>query len=147
MGLLFVPLTTVAMDRIAPPDIGHATSLFNLLRNIGGAAGIALVQTVLARDRQEHINQLGSHVSGYLPSTRSMFEGLRGVFVARGSDLVTATERANAALFGMVQKQAAMLAFLDGFRLLGVILILLLPLVFIMKKPRHHDGPGVMVAE
>ncbi len=87
MGLLFVPLTTVAMDRIAPKDMGHATSLFNLLRNIGGAAGIAVIQTVLARDRQEHFNVLGAHVSAYAPSTQLMFQSLRSAFVARGADL------------------------------------------------------------
>jgi DHA2 family multidrug resistance protein len=147
LGLLFVPLTTVAMDRIASKDMGHATSLFNLLRNIGGAAGIAVIQTVLARDRQEHFNVLGAHVSAYAPSTQLMFENLRSAFVARGSDLATATARANAALFGMVQKQAAMIAFIDGFKLLAVLFLALVPFAFLMKKPQHHGGPGVVVSD
>jgi MFS transporter, DHA2 family, multidrug resistance protein len=147
MGLLFVPLTTVAMDRIMPKDMGHATSLFNLLRNIGGAAGIAVIQTILARDRQEHINVLGAHVSAYAPSTRMMFESMRSAFVARGADLATATERAYAALFGAVQRQAAMMAFLDGFRLIAVVFLLLLPLVALMRKPRHHEGPGIIAGD
>jgi MFS transporter, DHA2 family, multidrug resistance protein len=147
LGLLFVPLTTVTMDRIAPKDMGHATSLFNLLRNIGGAAGIAVIQTVMARDRQEHFNVLGAHVNAYSPSTQLMFQNLRSGFVARGSDLVTATSRANAALSGMVQRQAAMIAFLDGFKLLAVVFLLLLPLVFLMKKPHHHGGPAAVVGE
>ena len=145
LGLLFVPLTTVTMDRIAPKDMGHATSLFNLLRNIGGAAGIAMIQTVLARDRQEHVNVLGAHISAYTPSTQLMFQNLRSTFVARGADLATATDRAYAALFGMVQKQAAMLAFIDGFKFLAVVFLLLLPLVFLMRKPRHHEGPPVAI--
>jgi DHA2 family multidrug resistance protein len=147
LGLLFVPLTTVAMDRIAPKDMGHATSLFNLLRNIGGAAGIAVIQTVLSRDRQEHFNVLGAHVSAYAPSTQLMFQSLRSAFIARGADVVTATSRANAALFGIVQKQAAMLAFIDGFKFLAVVFLVLLPLVFLMKKPQHHEGPAGMVGE
>ncbi len=100
LGLLFVPLTTVAMDRIEAKDMGHATSLLNLLRNIGGAAGIALIQTILARDRQEHFNVLGAHVNVYTDSTRAMFEGMRAAFIARGADVATATQRAYAALFG-----------------------------------------------
>jgi MFS transporter, DHA2 family, multidrug resistance protein len=147
LGLLFVPLTTVTMDRIAPKDMGHATSLFNLLRNIGGAAGIAVIQTVLARDRQEHFNVLGAHVNVYSPSTQLLFQNLRSAFVARGSDLATATARANAALFGMVQKQAAMIAFIDGFKFLAVVFLVLLPLVFLLKKPQHHGAPGVVAGE
>jgi MFS transporter, DHA2 family, multidrug resistance protein len=144
LGLLFVPLTTVAMDRIEAKDMGHATSLLNLLRNIGGAAGIALIQTILARDRQEHFNVMGAHVNVYTESTRTMFEGMRAAFIARGADAATATERAYAALFGMVQKQAAMMAFIDGFMVLAVVFLLMTPLVFLMKKPRHHEGPGLV---
>ena len=147
MGLLFVPLTTVAMDRISLKDMGQATSIFNLLRNIGGAVGIAMVQTVLARDRQEHFNVLGAHVQPYSFATQTMFANLRATFIARGSDVTTATSRAYAALFGMVQKQAAMVAFLDTFRLLAVVFVLMLPLLFLMKKPRHHDEPTIVVAE
>jgi MFS transporter, DHA2 family, multidrug resistance protein len=147
MGLLFVPLTTVAMDRISQRNMGPATSMFNLMRNIGGAAGIAVIQTVLARDRQEHVNVLGAHVSQYTPSAQLMFQNLRAAFVARGSDLATATERAHAALFGMVQKQAAMMAFLDGFKLLGLVFLLLTPLVFLMRKPQHHEGPAMMAGD
>jgi DHA2 family multidrug resistance protein len=76
-----------------------------------------------------------------------MFQNLRSAFVARGSDLATATARANAALFGMVQKQAAMIAFIDGFKFLAVVFLVLLPLVFLMKKPQHHDGPAAAVGE
>jgi DHA2 family multidrug resistance protein len=147
MGLLFVPLTTVAMDRISLKDMGQATSIFNLLRNIGGAVGIAMVQTVLARDRQEHFNVLGAHIEPYSFATQTMFANLRATFIARGSDVTTATSRAYAALFGMVQKQAAMVAFLDTFRLLAVVFVLMLPLLFLMKKPRHHDEPTIVPAE
>jgi MFS transporter, DHA2 family, multidrug resistance protein len=147
MGLLFVPLTTVAMDRIAPKDMGDATSLFNLLRNIGGAAGIAVIQTVLARDRQEHFNILGSHINIYGASAQLMFQNLRSAFIARGTDAATATERAYAALSGTVQKQAAMMAFIDGFKFLAIVFVVMLPLVFLMKKPRHHEGPVAVVGE
>ena len=47
----------------------------------------------------------------------------------------------------MVQQQAAMLAFIDGFRLLAVVFLLMMPLVVLMKKPQHHDEPAMTVAE
>jgi MFS transporter, DHA2 family, multidrug resistance protein len=147
MGLMFVPLTTIAMDRITAKEMGPATSVFNLMRNIGGAAGIAVVQTVLARDRQEHINVLGAHVTQYDSATQLMFQRMRAGFVSAGADVTTATERAYYALFGSVQQQAAMIAFLDGFKLLAIVFVVLLPLVFLMRKPRHHEGPGVMLGD
>jgi DHA2 family multidrug resistance protein len=147
MGLLFVPLTTVAMDRISLKDMGHATSLFNLLRNLGGSAGIAIIQTVLARDRQEHFNVIGAHVNVYAPSTQLMLQNLRSAFVARGSDPATAATRAYAALFGMVQKEAAMIAFIDAFTLLALVFIAMLPFLLLMKKPRHHEVAAAMVGE
>jgi MFS transporter, DHA2 family, multidrug resistance protein len=147
MGLMFVPLTTIAMDRISPREMGSATSLLNLLRNIGGAAGIAVVQTMLARDRQEHLNIIGGHVNQFAHSTQQMFAGLRSTFMARGSDAVTATERSYAALYGMVQKQAAMLAFIDSFKVLAVVFLVLTPLCFLMRKPQHHEAGAAMMAE
>ncbi|HEY3381984.1 MAG TPA: DHA2 family efflux MFS transporter permease subunit [Vicinamibacterales bacterium] len=147
MGLLFVPLTTVTMDRISPREMGPATSVFNLLRNIGGSIGIAVIQTVLARDRQEHFNTIGAHVSQYSMQTQMMLKNLTAAFVAKGADPVTAANRAYAGVFGMVQKQAAMIAFLDGFKLLAVVFLLLIPLVLLMRKPRHHESPGMIAGD
>jgi len=64
-----------------------------------------------------------------------MLESLRSAFMARGADVVTATDQARAALFGMVQKQAAMLSFADAYRLLAVLLLVAMPLVFLMRRP------------
>ena len=76
-----------------------------------------------------------------------MFDGLRAAFVARGADLVTATSRAQAALFGMVQQQAAMISFLHAFQLLAIVFVAMIPLVFVMRKPRHHEGPAAVAGE
>jgi DHA2 family multidrug resistance protein len=138
-GMLFVPLATVSMDRIPRERMGNATSLFNLVRNIGGSIGIAMVQTILARDRQGHTNVLISHINPFNPAAQQMFVNLRSAFVSRGADLETATKRAYAAMWGMVQQQAAMQAFLDAFMLLAVVFVLLTPLVVLMKRPQHHD--------
>jgi DHA2 family multidrug resistance protein len=138
MGLLFVPLTTVAMDRIRPEAMGAATSLFNLLRNIGGSVGIATIQTLLARYRQAHGHIMVEHVDPYSPASQILFDRLRSSFVAAGADLATATQRAYAALYGMVQQQAAMLSFIDGFKLLALVFLVLVPFVALMKKPQHH---------
>jgi len=120
--------------------MGNATSLFNLMRNIGGSIGIAATATMLARQQQRTTAMLGSHVTGYSPASQAMFEQMRGGFMAAGADGTTATTRAYAALFGMVQRQAAMVSFVGLFQLLGIVFLALVPLVLIMKRPRGREA-------
>jgi DHA2 family multidrug resistance protein len=141
LGLLFVPLTTISMDPIPKEEMGNATSIFNLMRNLGGSMGIAATTTMIARHGQAYTNLLGSHVTPYDPAAQAMVESLRSAFVARGADFVTATQRAHAALFGLVNRQATMLAFVNVFQTLALIFILMLPLVLVMKSPRSR-GPA-----
>ena len=142
MSLLFVPLTTVSMDPIPRERMGNATSLFNLMRNIGGSIGIAVTGTMIARHTQSNIATLGTHVSQFDPHTQSYFFQIRSAFMAAGADMATATERAYAAIFGMVQRQASMVSFVGLFWLLGVIFLAMIPLVLLMKRP-EHGGPAV----
>jgi DHA2 family multidrug resistance protein len=141
MSLLFVPLTTISMDAIPREKMGNATSLFNLMRNIGGSIGIAVTGTLLARHSQVTVNTLGANVTAYDPASQTMLFQLRAAFIAAGSDAATATTRAYAALFGMLQRQATMVSFVGIFQLLGVMFIALVPLVLLMKRPRPRSGP------
>src|SRR3954471_2361201 len=135
LSALFVPLTTISMDPIPRERMGNATSLFNLMRNLGGSVGIAVTGTLLARKQQEYINIMGAHVTPYSSAAQASLESARQGFIASGSDMATATEGAYAAVFGTVQRYAAMVAFVDVFRLLGIIFLLLLPLVLLMRRP------------
>src|SRR5207248_6322441 len=72
MSLLFVPLTTISMDRIPQHKMGYATSLFNLMRNIGGSIGIAATGTMLARHSQSTTSMLGTNVTAYDSTSQSM---------------------------------------------------------------------------
>ncbi len=146
-SLLMVPLTVVTMDRIRPEAMGNAASLFNLMRNLGGSVGIALTQTFLDRYRQVQTNILGGHVSGYDVGTRITLERLQRMFVAHGSHPTTATQQAHAALWGMVQRQAAMISYLDVFRLLTFLFLLAIPLVLVLKKPEHQINGAAATPE
>jgi DHA2 family multidrug resistance protein len=142
MSMLFVPLTTVTMDPIPRERMGNATSLFNLMRNIGGSVGIAVTGTMLARRQQAMTTVLGANVTPYSTTAQSMFERTRAGFIASGSDVVTATNRAYAALFGMVQREAAMVSFVSIFQLLGILFLVIIPLILIMKRPRGAGAPA-----
>jgi MFS transporter, DHA2 family, multidrug resistance protein len=141
MALLFVPLTTVAMASIPPERMGYATSLFNLMRNLGGSIGIAVTGTMLARQRQTVSAVLGEHVTLYDTASQTVLEQMKSAFMAAGADPVTATQRAYLAVQGIITRQAAMVSFVMLFRLLGVIFLVLTPLVLIMRRPKGRAAP------
>jgi len=143
LALLFVPLTTATMDPIPKEEMGNATSMFNLMRNIGGSIGIATATTYLTRRQQYHINLLGANVTALSPATQSMLEALRGSLMARGSDAVQARQQAYEAIWGIVQRQASVLSFLDTFRLMGVIFLLVVPLLLVLRRPKQRAGGSV----
>jgi len=143
LALLFVPLTTVSMATIAPERMGYATSMFNLMRNIGGSVGIAMTATILQRQRQTVSAHLGENISLYDPTTQSLLTQITNGFIAAGIDAVTAAQRAYAVLNGMLFRQASMVSFVMLFRLLGVVFLLMIPLVFIMRRPKSSSRPVV----
>ena len=146
MGLLFVPLTTITNAPIPREQMGNATSIFNLMRNIGASIGIASVTTIVARSGQQHTNTLVANISQYSEQTRAMLSSLVAAFRANGSDPATATQKAYAAIAGMIGQQATMNSFVNAFRLLGVIFFCMLPLIFIMRKPKKTAGGSSMAA-
>jgi DHA2 family multidrug resistance protein len=140
--MLFVPLTTITMDPISNESMGNATSIFNLMRNVGGSTGIAASQTLMARGRQTHTNILGTHVTAYNPVTQERLRQLQAALVSRGTDPATATQRAHGVLWMAVQQQASILTFNDIFCLFGIILLILVPLSYAMRRPRtRRTGP------
>ncbi|MEP6783943.1 MAG: DHA2 family efflux MFS transporter permease subunit, partial [Acidobacteriota bacterium] len=142
LALLFVPLTTVSMATIQPQKMGNATSLFNLMRNIGGGIGIAMTGTFLARHGKVVAATLGENVSLYDPQTQSTLSQLVQGMTSAGVDVATATQRAYAMLHGMVLRQATMVSFVAVFRLLGVLFLIMLPLVLLMQRPAKGSAPA-----
>ena len=143
LGLIFVPLTTVTNDPIPRERMGNATSLFNLMRNVGASMGISAVETLQFRSMQAHTNILGAHVNASSPAAQQTFQGLQQVFMSRGADAVTAAHQAEGAVWGMVLRQASMLSYNDVFRFLGGMFLVLLPLLFLMRKPKGGKGPSM----
>jgi len=141
LALLFVPLTTVSMNTIGQARMGFATSLFNLMRNIGGSVGIAITSTILTRQGKIVGTRLGEHISATDPTTQTVFSQMVAGFVAAGSDTVTATNQALRAMQGLLLREASMVSFVMLFRLLGLVFLLMIPLVFIMRRPKGAATP------
>jgi DHA2 family multidrug resistance protein len=144
MAMLFVPLTTITMDAIRKEEMGNATSLFNLMRNIGGSIGIAVATTMISRTSQTFINNLGAHVNPYAPQVASRVDQMRAYFMSRGADSATATREAYGAVNGLVQQQAALLSYLNEFKFFGIVFLVMLPLILLMRRPARGGGPVAM---
>ncbi len=106
------------------------------MRNIGGSIGIATAATMLERNTQMYTNILGAHVTPFGQNSQQMLSQMRSAMIAGGSDPVTAGERAQAMVFGMVQRQATMLSFLDLMRLFAGFFVLIIPLILLARSPR-----------
>jgi MFS transporter, DHA2 family, multidrug resistance protein len=143
LAMLFVPLTTATMDPIPKEEMGNATSMFNLMRNVGGSFGIAAATTFLFRRQQLHTNVLGARVNPFSAQTRVMTKGLEATMMAHGSDPVTASRQAYVSIWGLIQRQATMQSFVDTFLAMAVVFMLMLPLLFVMKRPKHSRGGGM----
>ena len=142
LGLIFVPLTTVTHDPIPRERLGNATSIFNVMRNIGASIGISIVETLQYRALQKHLNTLGKFVSPSNLKAETMIAGLKQNFISQGDDVVTATKRAYDSVWGMLNQQAAMLSYNDVFFILSIIFLMMAPLVLLMRKPKR--GGAVM---
>src|SRR5579864_3423799 len=142
-ALAFAPLSAVATAGIEAENAGSASALFNMMRNLGGAIGIAGLQTLLTKREQYHSNMLMQSVSVFEQATRSRIDQLTQYFMNHGViDRVDAAHRAYVAIGHIVQKQAFILAFSDTFYLLGAALIVALIAGLLLKKPDHVSAGG-----
>jgi DHA2 family multidrug resistance protein len=142
-ALVFAPLSAVATSGIETENAGSASGLFNMMRNLGGAVGIAMLQTFLTKREQYHSNVLMQSVSLLEQATRARIEQLTQYFVSHGvADRAEASHRAVIAIGHIVQKQAFILAFSDTFYLLGAALIVALMAALLLKKPGHLETGG-----
>src|SRR5262245_10209823 len=121
VGFIFVPLNAVALATVPRVSMGNATALLNVVRNLGGGVGVALVTTLLARRAQEHHSTLVSHVNPFDAETAARLSAWASHFGGLGADTYTAQRRAMATVYYELNRQAQVLAFADDFWLLFVL--------------------------
>jgi len=141
LAFLFIPINVTAFAFVPKEKMNYATGLVNLARNIGGSSGIALSTTLLTRRSQFHQHNLVSHLTPLDANYQAAMQGLSQTFVQRGADSVQAANQAQGALYGLLQQQATMRAFVDVFWVLGVVFLCVIPLVFLMRKVQPHKAP------
>jgi MFS transporter, DHA2 family, multidrug resistance protein len=140
MAFLFVPINTAAYAFLPREKNNAASGLMNLARNIGGSVGISVVTTMLDRRTQFHLNSLSNNLSLTNPALQRMIQGATSTLMAAGASASDATNRAYALVQATVLRQATMLAYIDCFWFLGLAIMLMVPMVFLIKKGK----PGGM---
>jgi DHA2 family multidrug resistance protein len=144
LGLVFVPLTTITMSSIPKESMGNATSLFNLVRNLGGSVGISVVNTMQLRLQQTNTNVLGAHVNPLSAAARNMMHAMQQMFLSRGGDMATSARQARDMMFQMVERQANMIAYNTIFRVLAWMFLMLIPFILFMRRPSTKAPPAAM---
>ena len=136
MGCIFVPLQMLTLASTPIGQVPNATALFNVVRNVGGSAGVAISTTLLSRRAQTHQSALVSHVTVWDPETTLRLQQWTDHFMARGADAATAGRQAVAMLYRETHVQAQVLAFMDDFRILAMMYAGLVILVILMHRVR-----------
>ncbi|WP_333869411.1 DHA2 family efflux MFS transporter permease subunit [Cypionkella sp.] len=131
LGLVFVPLSTIAFATIDPIFRADATSLFSLVRNIGSSIGISIVTLMLTRNLQINHSVLGAEISPFNPNFTNALPG-----AARS--LVTMSQ-----VEGLVTVQALMISYINDFKLMMIVTLCAMPLALLLKRPDLSPKPAV----
>ncbi len=140
MMLCMVPINNIALGTLPPERLKNASGLFNLTRNLGGAVGLAVINTVLTHRSDFHYARLAEHVQWGSEAAATQLRNMTLNFEAQGG--MDAGKAALARLSGMVQQQAALMSFIDVFYLLTVLFASLAVFAMIIRKPPDTAGGG-----
>lgn len=141
MAMLFVPITTLAVQDLRGKEIGQGTGLNNMARQLGGSFGIALITTFLDRRMFFHRSRLVEHMNDYNPAYTHQFNGIFHGFMQQGFDHNQSTQMAQKALDGALMKQTALLSYADVFWVVGVFFLLVIPLLYLKKITKPNNLP------
>ena len=141
LSFVFVPISTAAYGTLKNEQIGNASGLFNLMRNVGGSIGISIATTLLTRRSAAHQNELRNYMStsslAFQNSLHGAQQALTGTFGPANT-----LPPAQATLYQQLGRQALQWAFVDVFRWLSIILFFCVGVVWFFKKVRPGKAPA-----
>jgi DHA2 family multidrug resistance protein len=142
LGLMFVPLSMVALRSLPPQDMLQGAGLYNLFRQTGGSMGIAVLATLVDHRAVLHHAYLAESVSPLSVATQQRLQALTSGLAARGLDPSSALEAARRVLDGTISAQSAVLAFRDCYLAILILFLLLVPLVPLLRRPAVMAAPA-----
>ncbi|MEO9337361.1 DHA2 family efflux MFS transporter permease subunit [Mesorhizobium sp. SB112] len=135
LGLVFVPLSTVAFATLDAKFRTDAASLFSLVRNLGSSIGISVVTVMLTRNVQINHAELSQSINPFNPNLWSASP------LAAGGDVTALSQMDN-----LVNQQALMISYIDDFKLMMIVTLCAIPLVFLLRKPKAAALAGAPAA-
>ena len=139
-GCVFVPLSATTVAGLPNEEIGNASGLYNLMRNIGASIGISIVNTIVARHEQLHRNELVHHVTGGNPTFLSKLDGIQHFLHAQGASLTRALGQGYGLLNATLNQQARLWSYVDDFRYMALACFACIPIVLMLKKTVGRGG-------
>ncbi len=134
LGLLFIPITTLALSTLKGQEIGEGASFTGMMRQLGGSFGIAVITTFMAHQGAVHRNNLVSNLDVNNYEVQQTITGFQKTFESKGMTFDQARAAAYQALNGRVEKQAAVLSYMDVFFYLGLLFLLCVPFILFVRK-------------
>lgn len=138
--LIITPLSSISTAGIEPKQIGSASAIYNMARNLGGSVGIAILGTLQSVRERFHSNRLVDAVSLSNPITRDRIDQLTQFFTNQGADPVNAQNQAIAQIGNIVRREANVMSFNDCFLFMGYALFAGALLVLLLKKAKPTSG-------
>jgi DHA2 family multidrug resistance protein len=136
VSFIFVPLTTVTMSTLRNEQMGNASGIFNLMRNLGGSIGISAVTTFIARSTQIHQAMMVGHLTPYDPAYRHELGYIQQMLTPQVGSFL-ATQQAHGVIYNTLIQQANLWAFVDNFHWVALLSLCCVPAIFLFKKVRH----------
>jgi DHA2 family multidrug resistance protein len=141
-GCVFVPLSTTTMAFLKNEEIGNASGLYNLFRNIGGSIGISVVNTIVTRHAQVHRTELSGSLNAARVSVQGAMQGLQHYLGAQGASSTTAVQQSYFLLNQTLNSQARLWSYVDDFRYMALGCFACVPIVFTLKKAVRKGPAG-----
>jgi len=141
MAILFVPLTTLALQDLKGPEIGQGAGLNNMMRQLGGSFGVALLTTLIhiksGKVRALLLENINPYNTSYVQRHAAMVRG----FIAQGKSALDAEAIANKAMDGLVTKQTMLLTYDSMYLIIGVFVLFCIPIVYLQKFKKNAPIP------
>lgn len=142
LGLLFVPITTLALSTLHGKEIAEGAAFTGMMRQLGGSFGIALITTYMTRQRMVHRADLVSHLNTSDPVVQNRLSALTHGFIGKGFAPNIAHDQALKMIDFSVLREAAVLSYMDVFLGIGLVFLVCVPFVLMIKKGAGKVDPA-----
>ncbi len=141
LGLVFITLTNLTLSSVPKEEMGNATAVYNLLRNLGGSFGVAFMTTVIARRSQYHQASYLEQANPYDPNYQQAVAHLSAMPQAHAMGDASVPLAAKAVIYQKAMAQASLFSFVDAFYLCTILLIVIIPFLFFLRRPKYLAEP------